>query len=300
MARRKRLSSDESQESLFSPSELPVAKSFRQNLRQLERPLWTEAKALLIARYLYYFVQITKHGTYIDGFAGPQRPERRDMWAAKLVLESEPRWLRHFFLCDSAPSQVEQLRTLVAEQPDEPRRKIVILEGDFNEQVQSVLASGVLTDREAAFCLLDQRTFECRWRTLHTLAAHKATHKIELFYFLPVGWLNRSIEATKNVDNLREWWGKDDIEALRGADQWEQGRMAATRMTEELGYTYATPWPIFKERHSGRLMYFMVHASDHPEAPKLMQRAYANALKPPESMEDLQMEFGLLVEATGK
>lgn len=53
MARRKRLPSDENQESLFSPSELPVSKSVRQNLRQLERPLWTEAKALLIARYLY-------------------------------------------------------------------------------------------------------------------------------------------------------------------------------------------------------------------------------------------------------
>lgn len=222
------------------------------------------------------------------------------MWAAKLVLESEPRWLRHFFLCDSVPSQIEHLRTLVAEQPDEPRRKVVILEGDFNQQVQSVLSSGVLTDREAAFCLLDQRTFECRWQTLRSLAAHKATHKIELFYFLPVGWLNRSIAATKNVDKLREWWGRDDIEALRGVDPWEQGRMAATRMREELGYTYATPWAIFKDRHSGRLMYFMIHASDHPEAPKLMQRAYASALRPPEPMEDPQMEFGLLVEALGK
>src|ERR1700730_5630268 len=51
------------------------------------RPLWTENKARLIERYLYYFVLITKHRTYIDGFAGPQHsPEN---WAARLVLETE-------------------------------------------------------------------------------------------------------------------------------------------------------------------------------------------------------------------
>ena len=33
--------------------------------------IWTENKASLIARYLYYFVLVTKHGTYVDGFAGP-------------------------------------------------------------------------------------------------------------------------------------------------------------------------------------------------------------------------------------
>src|SRR5438445_10610852 len=35
-------------------------------------PLWTAAKARLISRYIYYFEMITHHGTYIDGFAGPQ------------------------------------------------------------------------------------------------------------------------------------------------------------------------------------------------------------------------------------
>src|SRR5690349_16399390 len=57
-------------------------------------PVWTENKAKLIERYLYYFVQVTKHGTYIDGFAGPQEPDKLDMWSAKLVVESEPRWFR--------------------------------------------------------------------------------------------------------------------------------------------------------------------------------------------------------------
>ncbi len=49
---------------------------------------WTENKAKLIERYLFYFVLVTKHGTYIDGFAGPQGVPQN--WAAQLVLETEP------------------------------------------------------------------------------------------------------------------------------------------------------------------------------------------------------------------
>ena len=50
-----------------------------QPIRRLKYPVWTESKARLIERYLYYFVLITKHGTYIDGFAGPQHKESPSM-----------------------------------------------------------------------------------------------------------------------------------------------------------------------------------------------------------------------------
>ena len=64
---------------LFDPSDLPpaCAKTSGHMFKPLTYPLWTKHKATLIARYLYYFVLITKHGTYIDGFSGPQnnRPE---------------------------------------------------------------------------------------------------------------------------------------------------------------------------------------------------------------------------------
>jgi len=33
-------------------------------------PVWTDSKARLIERYLHYFVLVTRHGIYIDGFAG--------------------------------------------------------------------------------------------------------------------------------------------------------------------------------------------------------------------------------------
>ena len=53
-------------------------------------PVWTDNKAKFIMSYLRYFVLLTKHGTYIDGFAGPQEECETDSWSAKLVLGSEP------------------------------------------------------------------------------------------------------------------------------------------------------------------------------------------------------------------
>ena len=54
--------------------------------QSITAPVWTEQKAKLIARYLRYFVFITKHGAYIDGFSAPKDPDNPNSWAAKLVL----------------------------------------------------------------------------------------------------------------------------------------------------------------------------------------------------------------------
>jgi len=39
-------------------------------------------------------------------------------------------------------------------------------------------------------------------------------------------------------------------------------------------------------------MFWMIHASDHEEAPKLMVRAYNNAVAPLEPIEQIEMEIG--------
>jgi len=36
-------------------------------------------------------------------------------------------------------------------------------------------------------------------------------------------------------------------------------------------------WPIFERENGGAIMYYMIHATDHPEAPKFMSRAYRRA-----------------------
>ena len=39
-------------------------------------------------------------------------------------------------------------------------------------------------------------------------------------------------------------------------------------------------------------MYYMIHATDHEEAPKLMYRAYCRAVDPPEPVEQLELDLG--------
>jgi hypothetical protein len=74
---------------LFSEMPPPAEKPLK--FAPAHRPIWTENKAKLIERYLFYFVLITKHGAYIDGFAAPQDSTNPDAWSAKLVLGSVPK-----------------------------------------------------------------------------------------------------------------------------------------------------------------------------------------------------------------
>ena len=39
------------------------------------------------------------------------------------------------------------------------------------------------------------------------------------------------------------------------------------------------------------MMYFMIHATDHPEAPMLMRRAYSRAVDPIDPMEQLRFAW---------
>jgi len=197
----------------FPPPDTPA----EPDIKRIDRPVWTDNKAHFIMRYLRYFVLITKHGTYIDGFAGPQAECVTDSWAAKLVLESEPMWMRHFHLCDEKRSQLKLLEQLKTSQPRtnssgvKIARDIKIYPGDFNLKVDEVLKSGGITEKEATFCLLDQRTFECEWSTVEKLAHYKTSgHKIELFYFLANGWLERAFAGQKDMDKRARWWGRAD------------------------------------------------------------------------------------------
>jgi three-Cys-motif partner protein len=258
-------------------------------IKPISHIIWTANKAKLIERYLLYFVFITRHGTYIDGFAGPQQPDHPEMWAAKLVLDSEPKWFRHFHLFDLEPDQIARLESLKsAQQPTDSKgkkviRDITIYEGDFNQRIYDLLAEGSITPREATFCLLDQRSTECRWKTLQALADYKpaGSNKIELFYFLAVGWLGRTLAATKtptNLEGLDEWWGRKDWNQFIGMRKQAVADIFVQRIKQDFGYKSVKAWPIYDGESGGNIMYYMIHATDHPEAPKLMSRAYERAV----------------------
>ncbi len=264
-------------------------------VRPARYPVWTENKASLIDIYLRLFVYITRHGVYIDGFAGPQQPDKPDTWAARLVLASEPRWFRKFFLFELDEAKIAMLRELAQTQPPrkkgEPKRTIEIFPGDMNVNIQELLASKKISMKEATFCLLDQWTNQCDWATVEALARYKTGNKIELFYFLANGWMDRSLAAIRNPDRPRKWWGKDDWEKLRGIKSIDRVQLFVDRFKDELGYKHVLPWPIYERRHGRNVMFYMIHATDHPEAPSLMDRAYHRAVGGEKGFEQVPMKF---------
>ena len=287
---------DPRQQALFL---LPEKSISEPKVRRIQRPIWTENKARLIERYLYYFVMITKHGTYIDAFAGPQEPDKPEMWAAKLVLESKPKWFRHFYLFEQNKNKIKQLSILKDSLPElkeaDSKREVAIFSGDSNSGICKLLASNCIGQKEATFCLLDQRTFECNWSTIEALARYKTEgRKIELFYFLANSWLDRALAAQKDVAVLERWWGRGDWSKLR--QMKTQGRMEefVKRFKSELGYESVKPWPIYERKDGGNIMYYMIHATDHPNAPELMSRAYEKAVLPKEDFEQLGFTFDVM------
>lgn len=259
--------------------------------KTIERPVWSENKAQLVARYLHYFVFITRHGTYIDAFAGPQTNLGDDAWAADLVLANKPAWLRHFHLFDEDPTQAQMLRGLAAEHSE---RDVHVYEGNSNRVLPAELPTGSIPEGEATFCLLDQRTFECEWSLCeHIAGLRSGGTKAEQFYFLADAWLPRAfaaISTDEGEQRVIDWLGSDDWQSFVALSSSERAEVFVEKFRRELGYRSVKPWPIYQRfGGGGRTMYYMIHATDHEEAPKLMYRAYVRAVDPPEPVDQLEM-----------
>lgn len=283
---------------LFPVSDFTTGKPQRK-YKPLSQPLWTTSKAQLVARYLHYFVFVTKHGTYLDLFAGRQSAHAVEGWTAEQVLVMQPKafHLRRYFWFENSRSSIQGLYTLKSQHND---RQIEVIEGDCNRTVVDTFAPGILGDKEATFCLLDQRAMECEWSTCRYLSTLKSGgYKPELFYFLAQGWLARTIAAISTPEGearARAWWGRDDWQDLRPLDRLQRAEYFANRFRDELGYQEATPWPIYAREGGGRIMYDMIHATDHPDAPPLMRRAYEWAVAPVhETEEQLEIDLGSLL-----
>ena len=267
------------QEELFAMASAPTTK--RRLLPATK--IWTDSKARLIANYLELFQLVTHHGNYIDGFAAPQDERKLDAWSAALALGIQPEWFRRFYLFDIDPQGIAQLEELKKKHKD---REIHIYEGDFNQRVAEILRPDVLPLTEAAFCLLDQRTHECEWATVETIADYKRGEKskVELFYFLAEKWFARSYKSMKDPKSLARveaWWGRDDWREVAGMRGPERLKMMEHRFTSELHYAFATSYAIHERvRGIGRVAYYMIHACDHPAAPRLMSDAYKKTIDP--------------------
>ncbi len=241
-------------------------------------PAQTDAKSRLIEDYIRRFQMVTRGGLYIDGFAAPQKRHAEDAWTARRVLEIEPKRIRTFWLCDMDPKGVGQLKRLKdIHHGSVPSRRVFVFEGDFNERVDEIIRSGRIKARSAVFAFLDQRNTECHWSTVRKLAEHKGRTRIEMLYFLGVGWLIRSLKTSRRPERLAEidkWWGNGEWRELKDKSQTEISEIVSARFQKELGYKYATGWPIYLQEDSKRRAFVLIHATDHPEAPKLMSKSF--------------------------
>lgn len=259
-------------------------------------PSQTNSKSKLIAEYLTNFQRVTNGGLYIDGFAAPQSRDHKEAWTARRVLEIEPKRIRTFWLCDIDAGGVRQLQGLKDAHHREPRlRRVFVHQGDFNEIVHEILKSDRLTPRAAIFALLDQRNTECHWSTVQALAKRGGRNKIELLYFVGVSWLHRSLTQSKTSERLKEidqWWGGPEWAKLKALSQVDMVDQVAARFKYELGYNHVNAFPIFQNEQGKKRSFYLIHASDHQEAPKLMTRAYLKVVGSVEGTpSDTQLPF---------
>jgi len=241
-------------------------------------PDQTNSKSRLIADYISKFQLVTKGGLYIDGFSAPQSRSHEDAWTARRVLEIDPPRLRTFWLCDIDPDGITQLKELKKQHHRNPQsRRVFVHEGDFNITVKQILKSPRFTRKAAIFALLDQRNTECHWATVQALAAREGRTKIELLYFLGTSWLHRSLTQSTRPERLLEidrWWGGPNWRSLIELTQIATAKVMADRFGTELGYSFVNVYPIQQRVEEKKVAFYLIHASDHPDAPKLMSRSY--------------------------
>ncbi len=243
-------------------------------VKPMEGHLWTASKSKLIDEYIHRFLLVTKHGAYLDLFAGPKGEQFNDDWSVKRVLErrspNNPA-LRYYGLCDANPKQLTHLESL-AKQHADSGHKIKIYRGDANVQIDRMLSD---LPEMATFCLIDQRTLECTWDTVRKVAAHKQRYKIEVFYFLAQAWMDRAWKSTNDKGHLRQFWGRDDYETFIQLESVQRAQAFCRRFSQELAYAHVHPYSIHEKGSDSKTMYYMIHASDHPRAPVFMSEAYA-------------------------
>lgn len=241
-------------------------------------PDQTNAKSRLIAEYISKFQLITRGGLFIDGFSAPQSRIHEDAWTARRVLEIEPKWIRTFWLCDIESGGLMQLRRLKQAHDGVPKsRHVFVMDGDFNQTIKLILNSPKMHRQTAIFALLDQRNTECHWATVKAIAARAGNTKVELLYFLGTSWIHRSLAASVRLERIAEinqWWGGEGWQYLKALSQAQIVEAVASRFTKELGYRFVNSYPIFQSEDGNKAAFHLIHASDHPEARKLMARAY--------------------------
>ncbi len=261
--------------------------------------IWTKGKLDVLRRYLDAFTTTTKFKSgktiYIDAFAG--EAENRDRLtnealdgSARIALSvSDPSFsiLRFFETERNAPTLESVLRR------DFPGRDFEVRGGDSNELVPSELALLKQFNWAPTFAFIDPNSTEAEWRTLVALADFKKGRrwKAELFYLFSPPMFQRLLRVDGNDVRPQD---RDAISAVFGTSEWEHIYLARLndeikpaeardeylnlmrwRMESVLGYKWTHPLEVRNE--GGRIIYYMIFATDHPVGHEIMSDVYAQA-----------------------
>lgn len=60
--------------------------------------------------------------------------------------------------------------------------------------------------------------------------------RVEIFYFLPQGWLDRALAAQRDLSVLDRWWGRSDWGQLRDMRPHDRAQIMVERFKAELKY----------------------------------------------------------------
>lgn len=267
---------------------------------------WTMRKLEVLSAYLRMYRRVAGGGTYLDAFAGSghatikgQRTEGSALRAA------ESGAFRDLFLIEMDPSTHLQLGQAISKLDDAHQAKIHLQPpGDCNMVIRRLLQEEAIDRDRPCFALLDPDSTELDWSTVEQLARYKpyippapesrtpAGCKVEMWILVSTHHaLVRLMPADRTkhrapphahvldrvMGGREAWW-----------DLWADGwggpdRMAiryAERLQKVLGYKSAHAQKVH-DPDTNRPQYYMVHASDHPNAHSLMRSAKREKMDDP-------------------
>jgi len=263
---------------------------------------WTSYKLELLQRYLDAFTTTTRNKStkvvYLDLFAG--EPENVDR-LTKIPIDGSPRIaldvadppFTHLRFFEIEPNVTKLRQALTEEFPD---RDWLVYE-DCNASISGALAELRAADAGWAptFAFIDPNGPHYRWKTLETLAAHKAPPrtktKVELWMLFPDAFFARLLPTTGDVrpiDNVTItalfgdpswhaiWRAKLDgtIDPAQARDEYVN--LMRWRLETELGYRWTHQLEV--RNTFDRPLYHMIFATDSDPGHRIMGAIYDKAM----------------------
>jgi three-Cys-motif partner protein len=280
---------------------------------------WTILKLTFLREYLKAYAEATKSiprrsdVCFMDLFAGPGWDRDRDtgelVEGSPLIAMSLYPGFGRFILMDLEQPNITQLDQ-EASQRDINRFTHTII-GDCNLTIDDALNHVPIGG--ATFCFVDPAGADAHWSTVTKIAQHKpqGSRKIELFILFPypmaiVRFLVRSgdpnllwrLETARRVDSVMpdtRRWRQVYSDRNQGLITPEEARRRFAYIywmgLKSLGYQHVLN-PKLLTTPTGRPLYYLYFASDHPAGERIMSHVLNKSRKVTNQPAIQQLELG--------